>query len=131
MNLCKFKPMCCSVQGSTVFQQNGDLIKRWEIHVRVDVFTVRPRQLSVAAVTLDTCVRAQSHSRVLLFATPWTVAHQAPLSMAFSGKNTGVGCHFLLQGIFLTQSLNPCLLYLLNRQVDSLPLSHLGILCAI
>ena len=23
------------------------------------------------------------------------------------GKNTGVGCHFLLQGIFLTQGLNP------------------------
>ena len=27
----------------------------------------------------------------------------------FSGKNTGVGCHFLLQGIFPTQGLNPCL----------------------
>ena len=29
--------------------------------------------------------------------TPWTVAYQAPLSMGFSGKNTGVGCHVLLQ----------------------------------
>ena len=28
----------------------------------------------------------------------------------FPGKNTGEGCHFLLQGIFLTQELNPCLL---------------------
>ena len=37
-------------------------------------------------------------SCVCLFATLWTVAHQAPLSMAFPGKNTGVGCHFLLQG---------------------------------
>ena len=27
------------------------------------------------------------------------------------GKNTGVGFHFLLQGIFLTQGLNPCLLH--------------------
>ena len=27
----------------------------------------------------------------------------------FLGKNTGVGCHFLLQGIFLTQGLNLCL----------------------
>ena len=27
------------------------------------------------------------------------------------GKNTGVGCHFLLQGIFLTQGLNPDLLH--------------------
>ena len=41
-----------------------------------------------------------SHCHVWLFATPWTVAHQAPLSL---GKNTGVGCHALLQGIFPTQ----------------------------
>ena len=41
----------------------------------------------------------------------------------FPGKNTGVGCHFLLQGIFLTWGLNPRLLL---WQVDSLPLSHLG-----
>ena len=27
------------------------------------------------------------------------------------GKNTGVGCHSLLQGIFLTQGSNPCLLH--------------------
>ena len=30
-------------------------------------------------------------SHVQLFVTPWTVAHQAPLSMGFSGKNSGVG----------------------------------------
>ena len=35
-----------------------------------------------------------------------TVALQAPLSMGFSSKNTGVGCRFLLQGIFLTQGSN-------------------------
>ena len=41
------------------------------------------------------------------FATPWTIACQAPPPMGFfSGKNTGVGCHFLLQGIFLTQGSN-------------------------
>ena len=42
-------------------------------------------------------------SRVRLFATPRTVAHQAPLSVGLSGKNPGVSCHALLQGIFLTQ----------------------------
>ena len=31
------------------------------------------------------------------FATPCTVARQAPLSMEFPSTNTGVGCHFLLQ----------------------------------
>ena len=30
-----------------------------------------------------------------------------PLSMGFSGKNTGMDCHSLLQGIFLTQGSNP------------------------
>ena len=43
----------------------------------------------------------------------------------FQAKNTRVGSHFLLQGIFLTQGLNPCLLHLLHCQADSLPLSHL------
>ena len=31
--------------------------------------------------------------------------------LVFPGKNPGVGCHFLLQGIFLTQGLNPCLMH--------------------
>ena len=53
--------------------------------------------------------------------TPWTVARQAPLSMEFPSKNTGVGCHFLLQGILLTQELNPCLVSLLQWQTGSLP----------
>ena len=39
----------------------------------------------------------------------------------FSGKDTGVGCHFLLQGVFLTQGLNSHLLCLLHWLADSLP----------
>ena len=39
----------------------------------------------------------------------------------FPGKNTGVGCHFLLQEIFPTQQLNLYLLCLLHWQADSLP----------
>ena len=42
----------------------------------------------------------------LALCNPWTAAHQVPLSMGFPGKNTGVGYHFLLQGIFLTQGSN-------------------------
>ena len=42
------------------------------------------------------------------------------------GKNTGVGCHFLLQGIFLTQGSNPLLQRLLHSQADSSPLSRQG-----
>ena len=44
----------------------------------------------------------------------------------FPGKNTGVGCHALLQGIFLTQGSNPHLLHLRNSgQLHSLGLSFL------
>ena len=38
------------------------------------------------------------------------------------GRNTRVGCHCLVQGIFLTQGSKPCLLH---GQTDSLPLGHL------
>ena len=38
-------------------------------------------------------------SFVCVFVTPGTVAHQVTQSIRFSGKNTGVGCHSLLQGI--------------------------------
>ena len=38
----------------------------------------------------------------------------------FPGRNTGVGCHFLLQGIFPTPT------HLLHWWADSVPLSHLG-----
>ena len=38
-------------------------------------------------------------------------------------KNTGIGYHFLLQGIFLDQGLNLCLLH---WHADSLPLNHQG-----
>ena len=69
-----------------------------------------------------------SKSRPTL-ATPWTLAHQAPLSMGFPGKNTGVGCHFLLQEIFPAQGSNPHLQYYRQSpvlQADSLPIEPLG-----
>ena len=66
--------------------------------------------------------QVKSLSRVQLFATSWTAAYQTPPSWDFPGKRTGVGCHFLLQGIFPTQGLNPGLphcrqtLYCLSHQ---------------
>ena len=71
-------------------------------------------------VCVCVCVCVLSH--VWPFSTPWTVTHQAPLPMEFSRQEYWSGCHFLLQGIFPTQGLNPSLLCLLHRQVDSLPL---------
>ena len=56
--------------------------------------------------------KVKSLSRARLFATPWTVACATLLRpWDFQGKSTGVGCHFLLQGIFPTQGSNPGLLH--------------------
>ena len=54
--------------------------------------------------------KSASRSVVSDSVTPWTLVLQAPLSMGFSNKNTGVGCHFLLRGVFPTQGSNPALL---------------------
>ena len=55
-------------------------------------------------------------SRVRLSATPGTAAHQAPPSMRFSRRNTGVGCHSLLQGVFPTRGSSLLLLCLPHWQ---------------
>ena len=49
------------------------------------------------------CLYYCSLSCVQLFVTSWTVTYQASPSMGFSSNSTGVGCHLLLQGFFLTQ----------------------------
>ena len=59
------------------------------------------------------CVHVLSHLNHV-FATLWTVACQAPLSMGFSKQEYWSGCHVLLQGIFPAQGLNPHLLCLLH-----------------
>ena len=54
------------------------------------------------------CACVRSFSWIQLFETPWTAAHQAPLSMkCFQARNTGVGCHFLLQGSSRPRDWNP------------------------
>ena len=54
---------------------------------------------------LSTCVLSR-FNHVWLCATLWTVLCQAPLSMVSPGKNTGVCCLYLLQGILPTQGSN-------------------------
>ena len=60
-----------------------------------------------------------AHSVASDFRNPMDLlAHQAPLPMEFSRQEYWSGYHFLFQGIFLTQGLNPHLLGLLHLQVD-------------
>ena len=57
-----------------------------------------------------TLVVFQSLSHVQLFVTPWTTAHQAPLSIGFTRQEYWSGLSFPFLGIFLTQGSNPHLL---------------------
>ena len=75
-------------------------------------------------VCVCVCLCVQSFSNAHFFATPWTVW---PLSSwDFLGKKTGVGCHFLLQGIFPNQGSNSGLPHCRQTLYR---LSHQGIPC--
>ena len=90
---------------------NCYLEKRQGIHARKAQMT----HLSKEHMTrFMPCVNVLVTQSCLSLCTPWIVVCQAPLSMGFPSKNTGVGCHFLLQGIFPTQGSNPHLLCLLH-----------------
>ena len=62
-------------------------------------------------------------SRVQLFATPWTAAHQAPPSAGFCRQEYWSGLPFPPPGIFPTQGSNLRLLCLLHWQAGSSPLA--------
>ena len=66
--------------------------------------------LNVSACTL---------SRVRLFVTPGTVAHQAPLSMGFSRQEYWSGLPFPSPGDLPDPGIDPHLLHLLHWQADS------------
>ena len=72
-----------------------------------------------AVYNLRVCVLSH-FSHVWLYAAPWTITLQAPLSVGFPGENTGVGSHALLQGLCPTRGSNPGLLQLLHWQAGSL-----------
>ena len=75
-----------------------------------------------SALLMENCVCVLSRFGHVRLLTLWTVACQAPLSMEFPSKNTGVDCHSLLQGIFPTQGSNRGLLCLLHWQAGLSPL---------
>ena len=72
---------------------------------------------AIAIINGHLCSDAQSF---LTLCGPMDCSPPGSCSWDFPGKNTGVGCHVLRQGIFPTQGLNLCLLCPLHWQVDSL-----------
>ena len=84
----------------------------WITKVSLNYSTPFPREQWFPGLCVHPC------SVISNSANPWTVLARLLCPCNFPGKNTGVGCHFLLQGVFLTQELSPRLLYLLYGQVD-------------
>ena len=78
----------------------------------------------MAAVTVKVKkVKVKSLSHVQLFVTPWTVAHQAPLSTGSSRQEYWSGLPFPSPRDLADPGIEPTSSAL---QVDSLPLSHQG-----
>ena len=74
-------------------------------------------------VCVCVCARARARARLAMSNAPrphWTVAHQLLCPWDFPGKNTGVGCHFLLQGTFPARGSNMPLFCFQHWQLDPL-----------
>ena len=72
------------------------------------------------------CVSANRFSCIRLFATLWTLARQAPLSMGFSRQEYCSGLPWPPPGELPNPGITPASPGTLALQVDSLPLSHPG-----
>ena len=76
-------------------------------------------ELSVYIHLISVCVCVCSVVQsCLILVTPWTAAHQAPLSLEFPRQKYWSGLSFPSPGDLLTQGSNPCLLRLVHWQVD-------------
>ena len=104
-------------------KSNQSLGQSMSIYMDISVFiTVYQQSLRKFLLhTLFALVAVQSQVVSDSFVIPWTVAHHVHLH-GFPRQVYCI-CHFLLQGIFADQGLNP---YLLYWQADCLPLSHWG-----
>ena len=67
-----------------------------------------PLLWNYSVILIESQVKLRKHacvpSCVWLCSTPWSVAHRLLCPWDFPGKNTGTGCHSLLQGVFPTAS---------------------------
>ena len=107
------------------FPFHSSYLKRLSIYSHVividkSVFTTHLLELSSVFIVLVVCLVAKLCPALLRLHELKPARFPCPY---FPGKNTGVCCYFLLQGIFLIQESN---LHLLHWQADSLQLSHQG-----
>ena len=88
-------------QAPQQFQGQPSKTRKWAVTQFLEISTPFPKELESSSHSLAYEVAKVSRSEVSDFLQPH--GGQAPLSMDSPGKNTGVGCPSLLQGIFPTQ----------------------------
>ena len=105
------------LEGSSPLKFSGCVIICWS---NINL-TSEPSAYSSSALgfTCTRCVCAKSLQSCLTLVDPMSCSPPGSSAWDSPGKNTGVGCHALLQGIFLTQGWNPHLSCLLHLQVSS------------
>ena len=81
----------------------------------------------IFSVVLCVCVYALSH--VQLFETPWTIAHQAPLSMEFSRQEYWSGLPFPTSGDLPNPAIKPTSPALAGRFFTTEPPGKPRLLC--
>ena len=88
-------------------QQPGKSINCLPVENTLVLKRAPDRTLYLAGLRRERKVKVKSLSPVRLFAIPWTVAHQAPLSMGFSREEYWSVLPFPSPGIFLTPEIEP------------------------
>ena len=78
----------------------------------VDIGNIPEKEFKIIIaqmISVQSCPTLCDPMDCRILATPWTSRILSPWN--FPGKSTGVGCHFLLQGIFPNEGLNPGVLH--------------------
>ena len=109
------------------FSHNSPLLSPFSWHKKT--LLKMANSLSVQVPEWLTCVRVCLLSPVWLSATPWTGAHQAPLSMGFSKQDYWSGLSFPTPGDLPGPEMKPSSSTLAGRHFTTLPLGSQNDCC--
>ena len=110
----KFENPCLKlhIRGNFFFKWDREGTWAWPLH-RIGILKLwlwETPSIHLAQTNECSAVLPSPFSCIQLFTALWTVPTRLLCPWDSPGKNTGVGCHALLQGIFPIQGSNPCIL---------------------
>ena len=122
-----FSSALCSAFCSFLVQDQWVQMCHFLWHLSFGMLKMANTYYASWGLSTRVCVCMLSHSsHVWLLVTPWTLAHQAPLSMQFSRQEYWSVLSFPTPAYLPDPEIKPVSLGLLHRQEDSLPLHHWG-----